>query len=115
MISVDLRRDEWKKLVSTRGVSQLFMSGDLPSRVPDHHVQYFRSLENSLGYIELEEHETPRFSTDQSVVVTHGMFAEKFGVYQGLAGTRGDRMRVLFSILGKPVEFEVDAHSLVAA
>lgn len=115
LVSIDRRDQEWKKLHSTRGVSHVFMSGDLPSQIPDKDVEYFRGLENSLGYIELEEYEAPRFTTDQSVLGVSGLFQDKFGIYQGLAGTRGDRVKVLFDILGKPSVFEVDAHALVAA
>lgn len=112
LVSVSLRDDTWKRLHSTRGVANIFTSGGVPSQIPDHHVDHFRRLENSLGYIELEEHEAPRFQPNQIVQSRSGLFEDKFGVYQGLAGTRSDRVRVLFEILGRPTEFEVDAHSL---
>ncbi len=115
MVQIDTRRDDWKKLVSTRGVVHLFMSSNLPSRIPDRVIAYFRGLENSLGYVEIEEHETPRFTSGQTVMATSGLFEKKFGTYRALVGSRGDRVKVLFDILGKSAEFEVDAHSLVAA
>ncbi len=115
LVSINVRRDNWKALASTRGVSRLFMSGSVPARVADEHVDHFRSLENSLGYIEIEENEAPRFDPEQSVVPTSGMFQDKYGIYKGLAGNRGDRAKVLFTILGIPTLFEVDAHALVAA
>ncbi len=114
LVSVNIRQP-WKSLCSTRGVSHLFLTGELPSQVPDHHVEYFRSIENESGYIEVPEYECPRFQPEQPVRGISGLFEDKFGTYHGLAGNRSDRVKVLFDILGKPTVFEVDAHSLVAA
>lgn len=117
LVNIDPRNDQWKSLRNTRGVVNLFMSGDLPSRVPNDVVQEFvDSIEKSdLGYYEVPEHEAPRFTARQSVRGLNGLFAGCEGEYQGLAGTTYERVRVLFRFLGVPKVVEMKAFDLVAA
>lgn len=114
LVRVNEKKQNWRVLSSTRGVSSVLLSGDAPSRVPDEDVQGFRELENELGYCELAEHEAPRFTDRQGVRGVNGLFAGCDGIYQGIAGSR-DRVRVLFQILGRPKVVEMKAFDLVAA
>lgn len=114
LVRINDRKQDWKVLSSTRGVSSvLTMSGE-PSRVADEHVQEFRDLENELGYCELAEHEAPRFSEYQGVKGINGLFSGCEGIYQGIVGSH-ERVRVLFRILGQPKVVEMKAFDLVAA
>jgi transcription antitermination factor NusG len=115
LVKINLRKENWKSLRSTRGVTDLFLSGDRPSRVPDEVVQHFRDLENDLGYCEIPEHDAPRFQTRQSVRAINGLFTDCEGEYQGLAGPSHERVRVLFRFLGVPKVVEMKAFDLVAA
>ena len=115
LVRVDLRRD-WRVLHSTRGVSTLFMSGDKPAIVADHHVEKFRQIQNELGYYEDRDHgEAPRFSRGEDVVVRNGWMTDCEGVYQGLAGLGPERVKVLFVILGQPKVMEMSAFDLASA
>ncbi len=113
---VDEWRQDWRRLSSTKGVTNILMDGEQPGRVRDHVVDEIRRLTEDTvdGYYHDAEHDAPKFTRDQAVVGTRGLFAEKYGVFRGLAGNRRDRVRVLFNILGREAEFEVGADDLVA-
>jgi transcription antitermination factor NusG len=117
IVRVDDRKQNWKVLCSTRGVSYVILTGDRPSRIRDAIVAELRSLTDDTddGYFHDASQEVPRFKLDCTVLGLRGLFEDKFGTYRGLAGNRAERVRVLFSILGKEAEFEVNACDLVAA
>ena len=115
LVRVNPKCDEWRNLCSTRGVSRVFMSGDHPSYISDLDVQRFRELEDDWGYFTLPEHAAPRFARLSSVQVKLGWMEGCHGVYQGLAGTSHERVKVLFSILGVPKILEMSAFDLTAA
>jgi transcription antitermination factor NusG len=116
MVRVDERRQDWRALCSTRGVSCVLLSGDGPGQVPDAVVSDFRAIVDDTddGYYHDPQHDSPRFSPGAAVEGTRGLFEGKYGTYRGLAGNRGDRVRVLFDILGREAEFEVGVDDLVA-
>jgi transcriptional antiterminator RfaH len=117
MVRVDDRRSDWRALCSTRGVSYMLMDGERPGVVRDDVVEDLRRLseDNDDGYYHDASQEAPRFKPDSVVLGTRGLFQDHFGTYKGLAGNRAERVRVLFKILGKDAEFEVNAVDLVAA
>jgi transcription antitermination factor NusG len=98
-------------------VSNVLLSGEKPGRIPDEVVQDLRALTDDSvdGYYHDPVHETPRFDANAPVLGLRGLFADKFGVYKGLAGNNAARCRVLFSFLGREAEFEVRAEDLAAA
>lgn len=114
LVRINERKQNWRVLSNTRGVSSVLLMNGEPSRVSDEHVQSFRDLENELGYCELAEHEAPSFTERQGVRGINGIFAGCSGIYQGLAGSR-ERVRVLFQILGRPKVVEMKAFDLVPA
>jgi transcription antitermination factor NusG len=114
LVRINERKQDWRVLCSTRGVSSVLLNGGVPSRVLDEDVQSFRDLENELGYCELEEHEPPRFTERQGVRAVNGLFAGCEGIYQGTVKSH-ERVRVLFQILGRPKVVEMKAFDLVAA
>ena len=115
LVRVNLRDEKWKDLCSARGVSYVFMSGDRPSYVADVDVKRFRELENEDGYVTVPEHEAPRFVKDSAVQIQFGWMNGCSGIYQGLAGTSYDRVRVLFNLLGVPKVLEMSAFDLASA
>ena len=114
MVRVDERRQDWRKLWYTRGVASVLMDGEQPGRVRDEHVERIRTLTDDTvdGYYHDPQHDSPRFPPNASVEGLRGLFEGKYGTYRGLAGNRGDRVRVLFNILGHEAEFEVGADDL---
>ncbi len=103
-------------LCSTRGVQNILLMDGKPSRVPNNVVADLRALTDDTvdGYFHDPVHDAPRFVAGESVEGLRGLFKDKFGTYMGLAGNRGDRVRVLFSILGRDAEFEVGANDVQA-
>jgi transcription antitermination factor NusG len=111
LVRVDVR-ERWQSLNSTTGVSHVFTSNELPSRVQDADIRRFRDIENRNGLVQLDQLLAPRFDPDQPVVATGGWVEGCEGIYQGLVGDSAARVRVLFSILGKPTVLEVSAFDL---
>lgn len=116
LVRVNEALQDWRVLSSTRGVSSVLMNGKLPSIVRNGVVDDLRVLTDDTadGYYHDPAHEPPRFNPGESVCGLRGLFQDKFGTYRGLAGNRGDRVRVLFSFLGREAEFELRADDLVA-
>ncbi len=116
MVQVDERTHNWRALCSTRGVSYVLLDGEQPGHVSDKVIQDLRTLTDDTpdGYYLDPQHELPRFNAGSSVAGLRGLFVGKYGTYRGLAGNRGDRVRVLFNILGREAEFELNAVDLVA-
>ena len=111
-IFVRVTLENFRPVISTRGVRHLFMCGERPSEVAKIEIEHLRSLENEKGYIEPSFASPPTFEVGQSVVAERGIFREKFGTFQGLAGSRSDRVRVLFEVLGKPYIHEISAYDV---
>lgn len=116
MVRVDELRQDWRVLSSTRGVSSVLLFGDVPGYVSDESVRDLQVLTDDTddGYYHDPLHEHPRFIPGSSVEGLRGLFVGKYGTYRGLSGNRGDRVRVLFNILGREAEFEVGADDMVA-
>ncbi len=111
-VRVDERKQDWKVLCSTKGVQYVL------GKVRDEVVDRFRKLTDDTadGYYLDSAMEAPRFKPDSTVLGLRGLFEDKFGRYVGLAsGNRAERVRVLFHVLGRDAEFEVNACDLVAA
>lgn len=113
-VQVDLRR-RWQVLHSTRGVSRLFLTAGVPHEIDGRHIEWIQSREIDSGYFVLPSEEAPRFIVGDKVRGAGGLFADNIGIYQGLGKNAQATRRVLFSILGQSVEFEIKARDLVAA
>jgi hypothetical protein len=84
-------------------------AGDLPSTVLDKDLDDIRVMEDpESGYV-LVEGELPassrRFVLHQQITAMRGMFAGQAGLFLGR--TDAARVRVLFQLLGQPVEQEM--------
>lgn len=116
MVRVDDRKQDWRVLANTKGVTCVLMSGDRPGLVHDDRVAELRHLTDDTddGYYHDPDCEHHRFTPGESVEGLRGLFEGKFGIYRGLAGGSAARVRVLFSILGRDAEFEVYADDMRA-
>lgn len=84
---------EWRKVISTRGIADLLLSGEEPARVRSGWVDELRLREKD-GLVEL-----PRaYHPGEIVQVRDGVMRDRFGLYQGM--TKDERHRVLFDGLG---------------
>ena len=117
LVRIDVRDESWKNLNYTRGVRRVFQNGcGGPAIVPDECVKMFKKMEadSPSGYVEVAEHEAPRFRQNETVEVREGWLRGCMGMYRGLAGASADRVRVLFSILGIPKVVELSAFDVAA-
>lgn len=116
MVRIDQRKNDWRVLSNTKGVSCILMDGLVPGKVRDEDVARLRSLTDDThdGYYVDPTCEHPQFTQGESVEGLRGLFQDKFGTYVGLAGNSAARVRVLFTILGREAEFEVRADDLQA-
>jgi len=85
-----------RSLMGTRGVSSVLMDGDRFGHVSDLDVHKLRLRETSRGLVVL-----PRFSDGQPVISMRGLMEGQMGLYDGMVG--GDRVRVLFGMMGRRV------------
>jgi transcriptional antiterminator RfaH len=87
-------RGLWQSLCNTRGISRLIMHELAPVPLRDEYVTALRAREDARGFVVLH----PRPKPGDEVLVYGGVR----GVVQG--DTADDRIRVLFSLLGRSVE-----------
>lgn len=114
-IRIDDRVDDWKRIPSTRGVKQMFITGSgAPARVRDADIAALVACQDQDGYVVIPEYEPPSFSIAQSVRALHGLFAEREGEFRGLAPNK-HFARVVFEMFGNDIEVELNLHELVAA
>jgi transcriptional antiterminator RfaH len=102
--------DHWYSLTGTRGVLSVLRDGELPARVRDHEVEYLMQRFGESGTKELH---SSRFEPGQSVRAVSGLWRDNVGVFEGLAP--GDRVRVLFEMMGRATRVELGERELAAA
>jgi len=93
-------RDGWVSLHYSVGVTQVLMSGECPSRLPDNVVAELKSREIH-GLVQLP----PALKVGDRVLITRGIFAGYTGLYQGQSPRA--RARVLLGLLGR-IELPTD-------
>lgn len=101
-------RKGWESLMSTRGISRLFLCNDKPTRIPTFEIQRLKDMEGDDGLIDLG----PSIVPGQKVVAdaTAGSFSYLSGVVKGMSAR--NRVEVLFSILGRDIAVTVDRRAL---
>ena len=100
----------WYSLTGTRGVLSVLRDGDFPARVPEHEITYLQQRFGELGNKELH---SSRFEPGQSVRVIAGTMRDLVGTFEDLAP--GDRVRVLFEMMGRATRVELKERELAAA
>jgi transcriptional antiterminator RfaH len=107
-IEIDARRD-WAPLASTRGISRLFLQGDIIVPMPSAEILALREREEG-GYVRL----APRFIEGDEIVIggEEDCRAGFTGIYQGQLSS--GRCRVLLTVMGKATEAVVREKDLDA-
>lgn len=95
-VALDLARDPWRKVLSTRGVRDLITGPDGPVPLPDAVADAIRARLDDQNVL-AEPDRT--LSPGQKVRVTAGPFAELDGVV--LAETGAERVEILLRLLGR--------------
>lgn len=102
--------DHWYSLRGTRGVIDLIRDGERPARVHESEIHYLRERYGESGQHELT---ASRFREGQPVRAISGVWRDNVGVFEAM-GT-GDRVRVLFEMMGRAVPVELGERELAAA
>ena len=110
-VEIDTAVQRWRSIYSTLGVSQLVGHGDIPTPVSDLVLAALRSREDAEGFIKLDSR--PSFRVGDKIQVLAGVFADCFGLYEGMKHC--DRVAILLDLLGRKVRVTVDAENVTAA
>jgi transcription antitermination factor NusG len=102
---------QWHFLKALRGVSDIVMTNDQPSRLNKRDIEYLKSLEAADGLIRLPRKDAPRFKRGDKVHVTRGTTVIS-AIFDGMS-TRG-RCKVLMTLLGGTRAVEIDEKALPA-
>ncbi len=94
----------WESLLSTRGITRLFLRDGKPVRIPEREIDYFKKLEDEEGFVQLDP---PLRSGTVIYANTYaGVFHGVRGIVSGMVSA--SRVRVLLEMLGREVEIEID-------
>ena len=88
----------WYPIRWCPGVLKLLMNGDRPAKLADGVVDEIKGREVR-GFVNLPQ--PPTLQPGEPVRVTHGMFAGRNAIYDGMSGSQ--RERVLLDLLGQSV------------
>lgn len=108
-VTLDLRRDRWRAVNSTYGVTTLVMSGEQPGRVPPGVVETLIELSEGSGMVRLDRD----LKIGQRVKLLTGPFANMIGILAQL-DDRG-RVRVLLEMMGTHVPLASTSDQLIPA
>jgi transcriptional antiterminator RfaH len=110
-VRIDMEAQRWRSIQSTLGVARLVCNGPDPAPVARHVLMSLKAREDESGYIKLDER--PSFALGEKVRVLAGVFAENFGLFDGL--TDRDRVAILLELLGRKVRVSIEADMVAAA
>lgn len=106
-IAFDPRRDQWRKVNSTFGVSRLVMSGDAPHPVPSGVVEALIAATVDGGIVDL----AAQLRTGNPVRVMAGPFADQLATLEQLDAS--GRACILTDILGRQVRTTTESRNLM--
>ena len=110
-IAIDLEAQRWRAVQSTIGVVHLVCNGCTPAAVDNRVIDELKQHENEQGFIHLDQR--PRYRPGEKVHVLDGLFAARFGFFEGV--TDNERVTILLELLGRKVRVVLDAESVAAA
>jgi transcriptional antiterminator RfaH len=110
-VAIDMTAQRWRSIFSTVGVSHIVCNGDLPAAIPGKVVTALKDREDADGFIRLDHR--PNFRSGDKIRVIDGVFADCFGLYEGMQDS--ERVAILLDLLGRKVRVMVDMGSVAAA
>ncbi len=96
-VKLDLRRDRWRSINGTVGVSRIVQFGDSPAPAPVGLIEEMQALTAADGELQLDDPLTP----GAHVMVVGGPFDRMAGVFLG--SEPAERVRILISMLSREV------------
>ena len=108
-VVLDLKRDRWRTVNSTRRVISLIMQQGLPAPVRSGVVETLLASSTSEGEVLF----CPEMSPGSRVRLVAGPFAGQLGILRDLS--RPDRVRVLIEMMGAHIPTELHGRAVVPA
>jgi transcriptional antiterminator RfaH len=110
-VRVDMKKQRWRSIQSTFGVSRLVTNGSDPAPVAREVLHILRAREDQSGFIAMDSR--PSFAVGEKVRILAGAFTDVVGLFDGL-GDR-ERVAVLLDLLGQKVRVSMDVDLIAAA
>jgi transcriptional antiterminator RfaH len=110
-VQIDMATQRWRAIQSTFGVSHLVLQGSDPARVAPQVINSLKAREDEGGYVTLDKR--PKFALGEKVRVLAGVFAENFGLFDGMADR--ERIAILLDLLGRKVRVLIEPDLVTAA
>jgi transcriptional antiterminator RfaH len=110
-VQIDMATQRWRSIQSTFGVSHLVLQGSDPARVAPQVINSLKAREGEGGYVTLDKR--PKFALGEKVRVLAGVFAENFGLFDGMADR--ERIAILLDLLGLKVRVSIEPDLVTAA
>lgn len=101
---------QWYPVQRARGVACILMDGERPAVAKDHEIQYLRERFDEAGTKKLED---GRFKRGQAVRALNGAMRDQTGQFEEMLP--GDRVMVLFDMMGRKARVEMGERELAAA
>ncbi|ABX78176.1 transcriptional regulator [Coxiella burnetii] len=105
-ILLNIDKDNWGPIRSTRGVSALVRFGGIPAKVPPDFVQFLKNNETSASV----PPKVSLFQKGQRVQIIDGVMAGYEGVFEMYSGAK--RVTLLLDMVGKVTRVEVPLDSV---
>jgi transcription antitermination factor NusG len=102
--------DHWRQIARTNYVRRLFVSGNLPCRVPDQFMNELQAKMSPDGTVAMEPRE--RFTIGTRVEIIRGQFKSLLATYDGLSPRKQET--ALIEILGRKVRVEFQPGDLAS-
>jgi len=106
-VALDLKRDQWRSVNGTFGVSRLVMQGDQPQPVPAGVVETLIASSDEDGIMSFGHQLKP----GMSVRLMSGPFADRLAILDRLDGS--GRVQVLLELMGRQISTSVDYTDLL--
>lgn len=110
-VQIDMAAQRWRSIQSTFGISHLVLQGSDPARVAPDVINSLKARQDDDGYVKLDRR--PKFAPGEKVRVLAGVFAENFGLFDGMADR--ERVAILLDLLGRKVRVSLEAELIGAA
>jgi transcriptional antiterminator RfaH len=108
-VAFDPRRDQWRRINSTFGVSHLVMRGEAPHPVPEGVIEALIAATIAGGIVDL----AAQLREGSPVRLMAGPFADQLARLEQLDDS--GRAHILLEILGRQVRTTTDRHNLMPA
>jgi transcriptional antiterminator RfaH len=102
--------DHWYDIGRLRGVSRVILDGDKPAIVREHEIAYLMERFDEVGSNKLGD---GRFKRGQTVRAMSGPMRDQIGKFAEMLP--GDRVNVLFEMMGRAVPVQLGERELAAA